>query len=105
MTKTNLRIEVLGTSLSIAVDENSDEYLNRLLECYQLAVEETQNSTGLKDPLKVAILTGFLAYDKYLNVCDRHAAEQELIIHEEQETEEITRHLIECMNEILENGA
>ncbi|MDR2447236.1 MAG: cell division protein ZapA [Treponema sp.] len=103
MAKTNLRIEVLGASLSIAAEEDS-EYLNRLLERYQLAVEETQNLTGLKDPLKLAILTGFLAYDKYLRLCDRHAAEQEISIHEEQETEEITRHLIECMDEILENG-
>ncbi|MDR0375079.1 MAG: cell division protein ZapA [Treponema sp.] len=102
MAKTNLRIEVLGTSLSIAAEEDS-EYLNRLLERYQLAVEETQTSTGLKEPLKLAILTGFLAYDKYLRVCDRHEVEQELSIREEQETEEITRHLIERIDEALEN--
>ncbi|MDR2782851.1 MAG: cell division protein ZapA [Treponema sp.] len=104
MAKTNLRIEVLGTSFSIAAEEDS-EYLNRLLERYQLAVEETQTLTGLKDPLKVAILTGFLAYDKYLGVCSRHETEQELSIREEQETEKITRHLIECIDEILESGA
>ncbi|MDR1072179.1 MAG: cell division protein ZapA [Treponema sp.] len=103
MAKTNLRIEVLGASLSIAAEEDS-EYLKRLLERYQLAVEETQNSTGLKDPLRLAILTGFLAYDNYLKVCDRHEAEQEISIQEEQETEKITRHLLECMDEILENG-
>jgi cell division protein ZapA (FtsZ GTPase activity inhibitor) len=104
MAKTNLRIDILGTSFSIAAEEDS-EYLNRLLERYQLAVEETQNSTGLKEPLKVAILTGFLAYDKYLRVCDRHAVEQEVSIHEEQETEAITRNLIARIDEILENGA
>jgi cell division protein ZapA (FtsZ GTPase activity inhibitor) len=102
MAKTKLRIEVLGASLSIAAEEDS-EYLKRLLERYQMAVEETQNSTGLKDPLRVAILTGFLTYDNYLKVCDRHAAEQEASIREEQETEKITRHLIECIDEMLEN--
>ncbi|MDR0558167.1 MAG: hypothetical protein LBG43_09965 [Treponema sp.] len=103
MAKTKLCIEVLGASLSIAAEKDS-EYLNRLLERYQLAVEETQNSTGLKDPLKVAILTGFLVYEKYLSLCERHTAEQEISIREEQETEKITLHLLECMDEILENG-
>jgi cell division protein ZapA (FtsZ GTPase activity inhibitor) len=100
MPKSNLRIDLLGTSFSIAAEEDS-EYLDRLLERYQLAVESTQKSTGLKDPLKVAILTGFLVCDELQRVYDRQATDQELDEHEELETEKITATLIACIDEIL----
>jgi cell division protein ZapA (FtsZ GTPase activity inhibitor) len=100
MPKTNLRIDVLGTSFSIAAEEDT-EYLNRLMERYQLAVESTQKNTGLKDPLKIAILTGFLVCDELQRVYDRQAADQELGEHEDRETEAITAKLIARIDEIL----
>jgi len=62
MSKNDLRIEVLGTELTISTDEEP-EYLNKLLEKYREKIEHTQRVTGLKDPLKTAILTGFLLCD------------------------------------------
>ncbi|GHU65319.1 hypothetical protein FACS189447_04050 [Spirochaetia bacterium] len=63
MPKNDLRIEILGTSIAIAADEDRD-YLDRLLAAYAKAIETTQKTTGLKDPLKVAVLTGFLLCDE-----------------------------------------
>jgi diadenylate cyclase len=60
-----------------------------------------QKNTGLKDPLKVAILTGFLACDELQRVYDRQAADQELGEHEDRETEAITAKLIARIDEIL----
>jgi cell division protein ZapA (FtsZ GTPase activity inhibitor) len=63
MEKNDLRINMLGTSFSIAADEDP-EYLENLLERYQIVVENTKKATGLTDPLKAAILTGFLLCDE-----------------------------------------
>jgi cell division protein ZapA (FtsZ GTPase activity inhibitor) len=63
MGENDLYIEMLGTSFSITADEDP-EYLKSLLKRYQTVVENTKNATGLKDPLKTAILTGFLLCDE-----------------------------------------
>ena len=59
----DLLINVLGASFSITTGEDPD-YLNEVLEQYRLAVTSTQGISGMKDPLKVAILTGFLLCDE-----------------------------------------
>lgn len=100
--KSNLRIEVLGTSFSIAAEEDTG-YLNRLLERYQLAIEGTQKSTGLKDPLKIAILTGFLVCDELQRVYDRQTADQEIDAHENKAIEEVILNLINRIDEIVEH--
>ena len=62
MAKSDLRIDILGTSITISTDE-TPEYLNELLSKYRERIENLQRISGLKDPLKVAILTGFLLCD------------------------------------------
>ena len=62
MAKNDLRIDVLGTDFTISTDEEA-EYLKRLLEKYRHTVENVQRLSGLKDPLKIAVLTGFLLCD------------------------------------------
>ncbi len=97
-------IEVLGINLGVSGKADDAERIDHILECLQAAVEETQNRhPKLSDPLKVALMTVFYAYDKYLDLCDRHALEQELSIQEEQETEKITRSLIARIDEALED--
>ena len=59
----DLHINVLGTSFSITAGENP-EYLDEVLAQYRVAVANTQGISGMKDPLKVAILTGFLLCDE-----------------------------------------
>ncbi|MDR0411583.1 MAG: cell division protein ZapA [Treponema sp.] len=101
MAKTNLCIDVLGTSFSIAAEEDS-KYLNRLLENFKLKIETTQKETGLKDPLRVAILTGYLICDELQRAYDRQAFDTERVAHTEKEVEEITTRLIASIDEVLE---
>ncbi|MCL2374571.1 MAG: mannose-6-phosphate isomerase, class I [Treponema sp.] len=59
MPKSGLLIDILGASIAISADEEP-EYLDALLAKYRAAVEDAQRVSGLDDPLKIAILTGFL---------------------------------------------
>ncbi|MDR1211304.1 MAG: cell division protein ZapA [Spirochaetaceae bacterium] len=63
MPKSDLHISMLGTSFTISADADP-EYLEGLLENYRRFVEDTKQSTGLNDPLKAAILSGFLLCDE-----------------------------------------
>jgi cell division protein ZapA (FtsZ GTPase activity inhibitor) len=80
----DLFINVLGASFSITVGENPD-YLNEVLEQYHMAVTNTQAISGMKDPLKVAILTGFLLCDEInklrLQVEEEHMAAESALNH------------------------
>jgi cell division protein ZapA (FtsZ GTPase activity inhibitor) len=59
----DLLINVLGASFSITAGEDP-AYLDEVLAQYQVAVANTQGISGMKGPLKVAILTGFLLCDE-----------------------------------------
>ena len=74
----DLIINVLGASFSITVGEDP-KYLEEVLEQYNLAVASTQAISGMKDPLKVAILTGFLMCDEF-NKLKLHMAEEQMAI-------------------------
>ena len=62
MAKSDLRIDILGTVINITTDEDP-EYLGRLLEKYRRTIDNVQQLSGIKDPLKTAVLTGFLLSD------------------------------------------
>ena len=62
MPKSDLRIDIFGTDFSISTDE-APEYLDKLLNKYRQNLENVKQRTGLTDPLKIAILTGFLLCD------------------------------------------
>ena len=59
MAKSDLRIDILGTVINISADEEP-EYLQKVLEKYRRAIENVQHIPGIKDPLQIAVLTGFL---------------------------------------------
>ena len=63
MAKSDLRIDILGTTINISADEDP-AYLNKLLEKYRRTIDNVQRLTGIKDPLKTAVLTGFLLSDE-----------------------------------------
>jgi mannose-6-phosphate isomerase len=63
--KSDLRIDILGTSFSISADEDR-AYLESLLNYYRIKIENTRKKTGLQDPLKLALVTGFLLCDDIL---------------------------------------
>jgi cell division protein ZapA (FtsZ GTPase activity inhibitor) len=101
--KSDLCIDMLGTSFSITAEEEV-AYLEGVLGNYRLAVKSIQESTGLQDPLKLAILTGFLLCDKIQRIYLREAADQETEDQETLQAEQITQELIARIDEVLEYG-
>jgi mannose-6-phosphate isomerase len=101
--KSDLRIDILGTSFSIAADEDP-AYLESLLNQYSTKIESTRKKTGVNDPLKLAVLTGFLLCDDV-----RKAQKNEVLRRnspEQDEAERLTLDLITRIDEILiENDA
>jgi len=94
----DLLIDVLGTKFSITTNEDP-AFLDKVLVQYQTAIGNTQNISGMKDPLKIAILTGFL-------LCAEINKLKIQIEHEqtgaEEELNRITRNLIDCIDLVME---
>jgi cell division protein ZapA (FtsZ GTPase activity inhibitor) len=101
MPNSDLRLDILGTSFSITADEDA-AYLEEILNQYRSAVEKTQTLSNLKDPLKIAVLTGFLLSDEIRKLRDRHDSERDGEP-EAQEAEALTLNLIARIDEALEN--
>jgi len=99
MAKSDIHIEILGTNLTISAEE-PPEYLNMLLDKYRRTIENVQQTTGLKDPLKTAVLTGFLLCDDLEKAGS--AADAVKIEDEDQgEAERLTQGMISRLNEII----
>jgi cell division protein ZapA (FtsZ GTPase activity inhibitor) len=101
MQANSLTIEVLGTSLSINAEEEA-RYLNTLLERYRASVRDTEESTGLREPLKVAILTGFLLTEQIHKLEEQLASRQIVDQDEARKAEELTLNMITLLNEALD---
>jgi mannose-6-phosphate isomerase len=98
VSKSDLRIDILGTSFSISADEDS-AYLEGLLDQYYSKIENTRKKTGLQDPLKLALITGFLLCDDVRKAqkadnLRKHSPEQD-------EAERLTLDLITRIDEVL----
>jgi len=110
----DLLLDILGTSFTITADED-EAYLKKVLAQYRSAIKNTQNISGITDPLNVAILTGFLLCDEFNKVKDRlkneieaknvsetlAAAQESENLWEEQEVEERTLRLITKLEQAL----
>ena len=98
----DLLIDVLGTSFFITAGEEP-EYLEEVLAQYQFAVANTQGISKIDDPLKVAILTGFLLCDEInklkQQVKEDQAHTEQQRIKDEHELDRITRNLIACIDQ------
>jgi len=95
----DLLINVLGTSFSITAGEDP-AYLDEVLAQYQVAVANTQGISGMKDPLKIAILTGFLLCDE-INKLKMHVEEEHA--NEAQELNRITRDIIDRIDQAIDD--
>ena len=100
MSKNDLRIDILGTSFSIVADENP-EYMENLLNRYRHVIENTQKSTNLKDPLKIAIIAGFLLCDELEKSKKETLQKGGLTEHDSREAEKLTMDLIARLDEAL----
>jgi mannose-6-phosphate isomerase len=95
MAKSELRIDILGTEISITTDEEPG-YLKKLLAKYRQTIENVRQKSGLKDPLKVAVLTGFLLCDDLEKAGIRDAKNNA-----PGEAEELTMGIISRLDEAL----
>ena len=102
----DLLINVLGTSFSITAGEDP-AYLEEVLAQYQVAVANTQGISGMKDPPKIAILTGFLLCDE-INKLKMQVEEDQTKTALEQQTEaqelnRITRDIIDRIDQAIDD--
>jgi cell division protein ZapA (FtsZ GTPase activity inhibitor) len=94
----DLLIDVLGTKFSITTNEDP-AFLDKVLTQYRAAIENTQGISGMKDPLRIAILTGFLLCAEINKLKIQIEKEQTDI---EQEINRITRNLIDSIDHVME---
>jgi cell division protein ZapA (FtsZ GTPase activity inhibitor) len=106
MPASDLRLDILGTSFSITADEDP-AYLDDILNQYRRAVENTQAISGMKDPLKIAVLTGFLLCDEIHKTRKQAGEEREQAEArregEDRELERRTLNLIARLDQALED--
>jgi len=102
--RNDLIINVLGASFSITAGEDP-AYLDEVLAQYQVAVANTQGISGMKDPLKVAILTGFLLCDEInkLKIQVEEEQAKTALEHktEAQEVNRITQDIIDRIEQVI----
>jgi len=67
MTKSELRVDLLGASFSIALEED-ELYVQTVYGRYRTLIENVTKSTAVKDPLKIAILAGLQLCDEVLKL-------------------------------------
>ena len=97
----NLQIALLGTSFSIQANE-SPEYLEKLLDYYKKVVNQVDKEAKIKDPLKVAIISGIMICDELckekqkLQVTNQTINKQDLV-----EAEEIALRIIENIDKVI----
>ncbi len=100
----DLLINILGTSFSITASEDP-AYLEEVLAQYQIAVANTQGISGMKDTLKVAILTGFLLCDEInkikLQVEEKQAKDDQQRAAEIQELNHILRNIMARIDQVF----
>jgi len=94
----DLVIEVLETKFSITTNEDP-AFLDKVLAQYRAAVANTQNISGMKDNLRIAILTGFLLCAEFNKLKIQLEKEQ---TGAEDELNRITRNLIDCIDHVME---
>jgi cell division protein ZapA len=84
-------IKLLGTSFRIEVDENP-AYMQEIIDYLTNIVNKVQNTTGMRDPLKIAILTSvYLADEIYKGK------------NSEKEVSELTERIFSCIEKVLED--
>lgn len=96
-----VQIDTLG--ISFTIQSNEDEaYLEKLINYYKRMVKQVENDAGLKDPLKVSIISGIMLCDELckerqkLQYTNQTINKQDLV-----EAEKITLKMIENINKVI----
>ncbi len=72
MAKGSLQIDLLGSSFAIQADEKP-EYLNALYGHYKKTITQIEATSGLTEPLKIAIIAGILLADELYKEKMKHS--------------------------------
>ena len=96
----DLNIDILGKRFVITAG-GDPEYLEDVLAQYRTAVATTQNISQIMEPLKVAIVTGFMLCDE-INKMKQQIKEEKL--NNEKELDRITRNMIACIDQVMEKA-
>jgi len=88
-----VHINLLGSRFSIQTDEEP-EYIQQLIESLDSRFTQLERSTGLKDPLKLAILTGLFLEDEIRK-------QQPSLPRDLQEAELLTLQILESLDKTL----
>jgi len=99
----NFVLDILGTSFSIAVDEDP-EYLNEIYTQYRAAVENTKEIFKIKEPLNAAILTGFMLSEELHTVRKQAETLKALTEDEARKAEEVANSIIARIDRVLEDS-
>lgn len=98
MAKGNLQIDLLGTSFAIQADEKN-EYLNVLYNHIKKTISRVEATSGLEDPLKVAIITGILLSDELYKERMKRSDVGNLDL---SEAEKLTLEMISRIDQVIE---
>ena len=96
-----LKVDLLGTSFSIEANED-EAYLDKLMDYYKKVVNQIDQKAGIKDPLKVAIISGIMICDELckekqkLQFTNQTINRQDLV-----EAEKLTMHMIESIDQVI----
>ena len=96
-----LQIDLLGTSFSLQTNED-EAYLEKLLTHYRRVVNQVDKEAKIKDPLKVAIISGIMISDELckekqkLQFTNQTINKQELV-----EAEQIALRIIENIDTVI----
>lgn len=96
-----VQIDTLG--ISFTIQSNEDEaYLEKLINYYKRMVKQVETDSGLKDALKVSIISGIMLCDELckerqkLQYTNQTINKQDLV-----EAEKITLKMIENINKVI----
>ena len=100
MERNSLKIDLLGTSLTIRSKENP-EYLNQVVDCLKIRIRQLKSELSVKDPLKIALLAALNLADELVKLQEVQKDHSGLSHEESSEIGEITTSLIERIDNSL----
>ena len=99
--KGRLQIDLLGTSFALEADQPA-EYLQSIYKHYKKVVSEVQQTSGVNDSLRIAIIVGILLSDE-LSKERLNLNTQETVMQDKTEVliEQSTKKMIEDIDSII----
>ncbi len=98
-----LQIDILGTSFAIQAKEDSI-YMQTLLSHYKQVAEKIEQTTGLTDPLKQAILAGIFITDELYKEKQEQNKQETVSVQNNQDlqqAEQVALQMISQLNQII----